>query len=279
MHPIERLRYVARSSGGDQAALVSQSAGALASLGLGGPDLVAAARRLLDRNPTAGPLWWLCGRILTAPDAWQAAREAVAAVEDDPTVDHLVDVVPDSATVSVVGWPELVAQALARRGDLEVLAVDALGEAAGLVRRLAHAGVDALDVPAAGLAAAVEASDLVLLETVAAGTRAAVVVSGSVAAAAVAAHHEVPVWLVAGAGRSLPGPVFDEIVSRLRSRPTDPWDLDEEVVAMSLVTSVVCPEGPAAPGEPRAGQDEPVAGELLRGGSAPGTFDRPRRVR
>ena len=55
----------------------------------------------------------------------------------------------------MIGWPELVGEALPPRGDVEVLAVDALGEGSGLVRRLVQAGIDAVDVPTSGLGAAV----------------------------------------------------------------------------------------------------------------------------
>ena len=71
MHPIERLRYVARSSGADQALLVRETAGALAGLGFDPPGLVTACRRILDRHLASGPLWWLCARVLTANDPLQ----------------------------------------------------------------------------------------------------------------------------------------------------------------------------------------------------------------
>ncbi len=76
---------------------------------------------------------------------------------------------PDEATACVLGWPELVGEALPRRGDVEVLAVDTLGEGSGLVRRLMRAGIDAVDVPTSGLGAAVSSYDLLLLEAVAVG--------------------------------------------------------------------------------------------------------------
>ena len=40
--------------------------------------------------------------------------------------------VPDDARLSVVGYPELTALALPKRGDVEVLAVDANGDGAQL---------------------------------------------------------------------------------------------------------------------------------------------------
>ena len=88
-----------------------------------------------------------------------------------PTPDVLVDALPDDATVCVVGWPDLIGEALLRRGDSTVLAIDTdddgMGSAA-FVRRLQRADVDAEIVPAAGLAAAVLASDLVVVEALAA---------------------------------------------------------------------------------------------------------------
>src|SRR3954452_17835593 len=195
MHPIERLRYVARASGADQADLVRETAQALAAFRDDPAGLVAACRRIVDRHPTSGPLWWLCARVVTSPEGHREAWEAVEEIEQDATAAELGFALPEDATACVIGWPELVGEALPRRGDVEVLAVDALGEGSGLVRRLAYAGIDAVDVPTSGLGAAVASSDVLLLEAVAAGPSGFVAVSGSLAAATVARHAEVPVWV------------------------------------------------------------------------------------
>ncbi|MEJ7583727.1 MAG: hypothetical protein WKF43_06455 [Acidimicrobiales bacterium] len=70
MHPIERLRFVARASGGDQALLVRETAGALAAFRHDPAGLVTACRRIVSRHPASAPLWWLCARVLTAPTPW-----------------------------------------------------------------------------------------------------------------------------------------------------------------------------------------------------------------
>ena len=105
MHPIERLRYVARSSGAPAELLVRETAGALAGLGFDPPGLVTACRRIIDRHPASGPLWWLSARVLTSNDpvgeAWRAADE----IADDPTPDELAHAIPDEATICVLGWP------------------------------------------------------------------------------------------------------------------------------------------------------------------------------
>ena len=68
VHPIERLRYVARARGADAESLVRETAGALRGLGLDMAGLVVACRRIVERHPTSGPLWWLCARMLTSSD-------------------------------------------------------------------------------------------------------------------------------------------------------------------------------------------------------------------
>lgn len=272
MHPIERLRYVARASGADQPLLVRETAHALAAFRDDPAGLVAACRRVIERHPTSGPLWWLCARVLTSPDGQREAWAAADELDGDPTGRHLAHGLPDEGTVCVVGWPEVATEALVRRGDVAVLAVDSAGEASGLVRRLEHAGLEAEDVPPSGLAAAVSEADVVLLEAVAMGPDGFVAVSGSVAAAAVARHVGVPVWVVAGAGRRLPGRMWGAVRARLEGGALEPWLRDEEVVPSALVDQVWGPAGSGPPAEAMAGTDCPIAPELIGGGSAPGTF-------
>ncbi|MET0728019.1 MAG: hypothetical protein ABWZ76_06940 [Acidimicrobiales bacterium] len=272
MHPIERLRYVARASGADQALLVRETAQALAAFRDDPPGLVAACRRIVDRHPTSGPLWWLCARVLTAPDGQREAWAATEEIERDPTSAELALALSEASTVCVIGWPELAGDALPRRGDVEVLAVDSLGEGSGLVRRLMGAGVDAIDVPTAGLGAAVSASDVLVLEAVAMGTSGCIAVSGSLAAATVARHAGVPVWLVAGAGRLLPDRMWEALAGRLSAVAADPWELDEEVVPLALVDRVCGPAGLETPPDALLRVDCPVAPELFGGGQAPGTY-------
>ncbi len=272
MHPIERLRYVARASGADQSLLVRETAQALAAFRDDPAGLVAACRRIVDRHPTSAPLWWLCARVLTSPDGQREAWDAVEEIEDDTTAGELAFALAEEATACVIGWPELVGEALPRRGDVEVLAVDALGEGSGLVRRLMQAGIEAVDVPTSGLGAAVACSDVLLLEAVAVGPTGFVGVSGSLAAATVARHCEVPVWLAAGVGRMLPARMWDALADRRATRLADPWDLDEEVVPLSLVDGIVGPRGVENPVDALRRTDCPVAPELFEAGNAPGTY-------
>jgi translation initiation factor 2B subunit (eIF-2B alpha/beta/delta family) len=140
------------------------------------------------------------------------------------------------------------------------------------VRRLQHAGLDAVDVPTSGMGAAVLSSDVLLLEAVAVGPGGFVAVAGSLAAATVARHAEVPVWLAAGVGRLMPARMWDALADRRATRLADPWDLDEEVVPLDLVDRVAGPHGLVDPAAALRRTDCPVAPELFDRGNAPGTY-------
>lgn len=263
MHPVERLRYVARATGYPQHVIVSETARALASYANDPQGLVTACRRMVQRQPGSAPLVWLCARVLCAGDPYSEIRSAIEAFESDTTSRELAHVLPDDATVVVLGWPELIGAALPRRGDVEVLVVDVHQEGGGLVMQLVDTDVNAVDVPLAGLGAAVAEADLVLLEAGAVAPAEFLGISGSLAAASVAHSHEVPVWLVAGVGRFLPQRMWEPVRDRII--PDEPWDADDEVVPLSLVDAIVGPSGAQSVTDALRRTDCPIATELFKG--------------
>jgi len=263
VHPIERLRFVARSQGAPAELLVEEAAVALGAFRDDPAGMVAACRRIIDRQLACGPLWWLCARILCGTDPMAEARAAVTDMEADPTARCLAAALPDDATLVVVGVPELTLAALARRGDVHPLVVDVDGAADEVVRHLERLDVGAEAVPARSVAVAVDRADLVVIEASAAGPAAALVPSGARAAAAVAARSEVPVWLALGVGRLLPERMWDALVSRWAAS-VDPFDAAEEELELRHVDRVAGPEGPVLPDEAVTAVDCPVAPELFR---------------
>lgn len=257
VHPMERLRHLARASEADQRLLVAETAAALAAMRHdiastpGG--LVAAARRIVEHHPLSGPLWGLCAHAVTAIDPFAEIRRFATEVEYDDTPGHLADAIPVDATVVVMGWPDLAGDALLQRGDVSVLAVDARDEGSAFVRRLRRADVDAEVVPPSGLAAAVLAADLVLVEALAAGADEVVATVGSRAAASVAWCSDVAAWVVIGRGRRLADRLYEAMVAGMRGARV-PWDASAEAVPTGLFTAAV-----------DAGDDAcPAAPELLR---------------
>jgi hypothetical protein len=266
VHPIERLRYVARAEGAGPTLLGVESAVALAGFSADPAGLVTACRRLLDRHSEAGTVWWVSARALLAPDPATELHAAASELEEDKTSAILAAEIPEAASVVVVGWPEQVGAALERRADVVVLAVSSGGDGEHLARRLGRGGGDAIAVPDLGAGAAAADADLVLLEAVSVGPDGILASAGSRATAAVARDVGTPVWVVAGAGRVLPEPLWEAALNRLDQRG-DPWDLPFELVPLSLADVAWGPHGRIEPRELPARGDCPCPPELLRGGT------------
>ena len=158
VHPIERLRYVARARGADAESLVRETAGALRDWAP-----IRPSRRGVppDRR--------------TPPDVWAAVVAGGAAADERrpdgrdrgggrdqglAAADVLASELPDGATVATVGWPEIAGQAIARRGNLRVLAV----EGQSFVQRLERSEIECDLVPMDATAIATAHADVVLVE-------------------------------------------------------------------------------------------------------------------
>ncbi len=261
---------VARAEGEDPGLVAQEAAAVLAACADDPAGLVTGCRRLVDHQTTSGPIWWLAARVLAASDPVEEAWRSADQLANDATSAALGYHLPPDQQVVVVGWPDQAAAALARRGDCNVLVVDAIGRAGGLATSLRRAGTDAIAVDQSGLGAAVTAAGLVLLEASAVGPDGFVAAAGSLAAAAVGHHAGVPVWVVAGVGRVLPQPLWQAMLSRLEAGP-DPWDRAEDVAPLALIDQVVGPDGPQAPDGMAARADCPAVPELTRTWAAPGT--------
>ncbi len=242
MHPIEHLRYVARARGADPAALVRETAQALSAMRFDPSGLVVACRRILERHPECGPLWWLCARLLADPEPFELARRIATEIDRDPTAAELAAALPDGATVVTIGWPDVAGQALTRRGDVTVLVVDSRHDGSGFIQRLERCEVPCEAVQPEAIARAVGVADVVVVETVAACPGVAVAPIGSAVLAAVGSACSVPVWLVAGLGRRLPAAFVDVIADRV-SCDAQPWELDHDVFDPAVATHLVCGDG------------------------------------
>jgi hypothetical protein len=194
VHPIERLRAVARAREVDQALLAREAAAVLGSFAGDLPGLVTACRRLLDRHPTAGALWWTCARLLAAGDVRAEARAIGDDLSEAPAVTALSLDLPDGAVVAVVpdaaGGSELVEELYGWRDDIVVAH---------------HPGA---------LHADRDEPRVLLVEAGAAGPDGFVAVEGTADEIAAARDAGVGVWLVVDVGRRLPARLFDALVSR-----------------------------------------------------------------
>jgi hypothetical protein len=266
VHPIEHLRYVARAQGADPSSLVEETAHALGSLHFDPSGLVVACRRIVERHPFTGALWWLCANVATSAEPFEAVWELADEIRSDTTGAEVAAALPDEAIVVTIGDPGVVGDGLIRRGDIRVLALDAGFTATSFVRRMERYDVDAEPVDAGVAGAAVKAADVVLVEALAIDAGRAIVPMGSSTIAAAAAAFGTEVWVVAGVGRRLPSGFLDAMVAKVGalSADTDPWDLDVEVLPTSMFTHVVGPHGKVPMGPPAIVAECPMAHELLR---------------
>lgn len=263
MHPIERLRYVARSGQADPRMMVQETAAALRGLHLDPGGLVLACRRIVERHPTCGPLWWLSAHLMVAADPFDATRDLAEHIVEDPTPERLADALPPDATVCVLGWPDVVAEALARRGDVRSLVIDVGGEGEQLVRRLQRHDLDTDVVEPEAIAAAVLASDVVLLEPSVAGANDMLACTGSHAAAAVAYAAGLPTWVVLPRGRCLPPMLWAGLLERWElTGPT--WSRSVERTPWNLVTHTFSERGLATMDQADRRPCCPDTPELLR---------------
>jgi hypothetical protein len=280
MHPIERLRWVARSPEGDASVMAVEAADALAGFADDPAGLVIASRRLIERRPAAAPLWWLASRVLCSLEPAFEAMDAAADLERDRTPVALAGDLP-GGTIAVVDWPDQAAAALRMRGRMGgggtadrvvVVASSTPAQGGRLSRRggwepepdawgcvdwLQSNGVDARLLQAGEVTAAAKRCVLALLEASAVGPESFLAPAGSAVLASAARDAKRPVWLVAGVGRILPGPLYDALVRRVGDDPAF------EVVALDAVDEIAGPTGPV----PRARlvrPSVPVAAELLR---------------
>ena len=170
-------------------------------------------RNLVERNPTCGPLWWLCAHLLA--NAGLARRGVAAGRGDraDADAGTARRALARRATVMTVGYPAIAARALRRGGNVSVLGVLAGDDGGRLVRAMDRAGVEVEPVVPEAMLAACRRADLVLVEADACSTESSSRRWASGLAAVAASAVDVPVWLVAGRGRRLPAPYVEAIAA------------------------------------------------------------------
>ncbi len=259
MQPFERLRAIARH-GGDDRMLVAEAADCLGEFDDDPAALVVTCRRLLHHHPERAPLWWLCARVLAAPEPSEAAWDAEALVRDDRTPGRLAALLPfpHDHPIAVLGWPDIAGTALASRPDLEVLVVRSNHDDERWRMRLARSDASARPVDVME-AVALEPSH-VLVEVTAASPTEVLVADGTSALIADLAKPARQVWLVAGVGRVLPDRLFQAMLRSL----DPPEDHGLELLDVQIADRIAGPTGLERPENLRRRIDCPVAPELLR---------------
>ena len=264
MHPIERLRWIARDRDEAPTALAVEAAWAISELALEEPPaVVTACRRLVESHVTFGPLWWVAATVLVASHPDQAARRAVGELFSDPTAEllaaGLAERLPGAEPLVVACPAETVFEACSHR-EPAILRVVAPSQAlrAELRRFGAVASkTSGWNYDEAG--EAVQGAAVVLVEALAAGSHGVLVTAAAGSLAAAGAGACVPVWGVAGVGRVLHDQLFGEVVRRAGD--------DVELMEPGAFDLVAGPSGLESPAMAlRRGQCPPAPELVVRAG-------------
>jgi FAD/FMN-containing dehydrogenase len=184
MHPLEGLRYLARGWESGEEFPAQEAAGVLADLAGENPaSLLQACRRLIEYFPSAGVVWWLSARALSAPDPIEGIWAAADELSNDPTARLLGQAFPADGAVAVPEPSSVVMAALRRRRDVE------------LQRRSSGAY-------------------LCVVAARAGGPGGVLVGPHSVTAANKSARAGNEVWVVLERGALLPGPLWEQLLER-----------------------------------------------------------------
>ena len=236
MHPIEQLRFVARAGGADARLLVEEAASALTVFRHDHRALVMACRRLVDRQPTVAPLWWLCSRLVTTGDVAAEARSVALELRNDPTSGSLaaqLDAAAGSMSsdaglapgrvptlrVAIAGWPYVVtsgiidASSAGTPARIGVRVIDVEGRGPAVVRHLDRVDIEAENVDPARAADVARSVDLVVVEVVATNGRRLATDADSVALIAAARAADTTVCCVVPAGRALPDEYWNVVTT------------------------------------------------------------------
>jgi len=258
-HPIEHLRWLARVDSDSAASLASEVAYALGDLAEEEPTaLLMASKRLLDRHPACGPLWWACARLVEPVEhPREVGRRAAAELCSDPTPARLGRALRGSFT----GGEVLV---LTDQAELSLAAFEAsrpyevrlVGERLGLGRSIRWLDLDAsIDVTGWGQEEgdeAVEGASLVVVEALAAGPTGVLAPAGTARLLRSAGRRGVPAWAVVGVGRALPAQLFAAAAERAGGT-ADELPAGEFASAVgpngsgqpaAVFSAVSCPPGP-----------------------------------
>ncbi len=131
MHPIERLRYVARAGSAPDRILVSESVPALAAFARKPQALLVAVRQLIVRQPDSPGLYALAAHMIHALDAIDAGWDFAALLEQDRTAE-----IAESIAITEAGGTDVIDSIASGRGAGG--AVDVLCPA-GTTAWIAHA--------------------------------------------------------------------------------------------------------------------------------------------
>lgn len=244
---------------------------ALRGLGSDPATVLLTCRRLVERHPTVGPLWWLCSEMVTALEPREAMRSCLDRVRDDSTPVHLAEFLNERlgerSLVCLNGWSWDVAVAFGQMEPREICVIDGDNGADHMVRVLERAEHEVHLVESTGAASAAREADVVVLSALATSPDLAWCTPGGHGLAAVAYCSETPAVLSTPCGTRLPHQTLEGMAVDLASQTRGHvWHRGVDEIPVGLFTWFVGPSGvesSVAPGFRGVTPETQYAPELL----------------
>lgn len=261
MHPIERLRFIARADDESAAALAAEAAWTLGELGCDDPAaVVTASKRLLERQPACGPLWWVCAGLVGAPDPFETAGSLAEQLLSDRVADELAVAIrasfPDTDVICALPPLEVVRTALERRGTHALGVIAPYRRLRGEFRLLREMAGEVTGHEPGEAATVLAEASVLLVEPVLASTSGVVLEPWCVDVLEAAGLEGVPVWAVLPTGRVV-DPSVAEAALALSSG-------EMSTVSPDVVTSAISSTGEGTYEEAVSAHAAPLPPELAR---------------
>ena len=243
MHPIERLRWIARATSEPALTIASEAAWTLGELGADEPAaVVTASRRLVERHPTCGPLWWACAHLVASDDPLETARRVTAELYADTVPDRVAEALRDNFTRSdplcATVPADVLRDALSRRGSYELRVIAPYSALRHELRGLGGVVEDVTGFEIEDVDEALEGAAVLLVEPDLASAAGLLVEPGVGLVIERAVHQGVPVWALLGTGR---------VISTQLAEAAAEWaDEDLELVPSGQIALAVDDSGPGA---------------------------------
>ncbi len=267
MHPIERLRWIARADDESGQTIACEAAWTLGELGASEPPAVlTASRRLVERHPACGPLWWACAHLVASEDPFETGRRVAAELLSDDVAHRLVAAlrvdVASSDVVAATLPAEALRSAFAIRGATRVHLIGGYRMLRSEIRAFSAVADEVTGFEVEDAAEALEHAVALVVEPHLASVDGLLLDPDAAAVVATANAAKVPVWALLTVGRVLPQHLasaaleladgeFDLVGAASFSLAVDSEGSGEVCDALARATCPSCPE--LVPPEARAG--------------------------
>jgi|GEM_PF-1758110 len=270
MHPIERVRSLARASWLDPVSVTAEAIDAISDAyrWMGDEVAVSIGRRLLAWHPFAAPLWYSVSEMLQAPFPEERAQELTNDLLRNTLLEKLTAALPNDGTIGVIGEGFWIRRLVKAEKNAERHA-----RSSPRTEKTTRTFLPVYEKSSTAPKYSEEDPFCILVEAMAIGPDSVFVCAPTT----IFEQNKLPIWLVAGHATVIDTHLWEKLAvlhasGKLRPSPQAKqslwWDKDEkiapeiEILPLSRVATVCGPNGLEPPEKTRERAFSPLP-ELL----------------